>query len=187
MPYISIIVPPIPEDHKEKFLAHFPTIAKEMKELPMVLGVSGGQILGEDHAEVKEFKFIHTIAFATLEDQKSFETSEWALSHKAKFEEAAKAAGHSTAAPPHATFEVADFPKDHTPKALTQMSRIAVADEGKLEEVRAAWEAVMAAVGKQTWGGRSVGSEDGKTYGLGFVGWDSFEASFFSFSLHSHF
>jgi hypothetical protein len=93
-----------------------------------------------------------------------------------KFEEGAKAQGLDPAMPPHALFECSEFPKDATPPAFTQMSRIGVSDPAKLDEVKGAWEAVMAALGKPTWGGRSVGGD--KTYGLGFVGWDSIEVRF---------
>jgi len=61
MPYLAVIIPSIPEEHKDKFLAAFPTIAAEMKALPMVLGVSGGEITHMDREEVKDFKFLQTI------------------------------------------------------------------------------------------------------------------------------
>ena len=109
-------------------------------------------------------------AFATLEDQKVFETSEWALAQKAKYEAAA-------AGPPLVgLFKVADFPKDVKPKKFTQFSRITVGGEGEYEGVRQAWEELMGILGKESWGGVSVG--EGEFVGLGFVGWDSLEVSY---------
>jgi len=108
-------------------------------------------------------------AFATLEDSKAFETSEWALAQKAKYKAAA------VGPPLVALFKVADFPKDKAPKTFTQFSRITVSDEGKFEEVRKAWEELMRVLGKESWGGVSVG--EGENVGLGLVGWDSLEVS----------
>jgi len=45
-------------------------------------------------------------------------------------------------------------------------------DVSKLPEIRKAWADLMAILGKQTWGGRSV---EGEPCGLGLVGWDSLE------------
>ena len=109
------------------------------------------------------------VAFATLEDQKAFETSDWALAQKAKYEAAA------VGPPVIALFKVTDIPKDKAPKIFTQFSRITVADEGKLEEVRKAWEELMGVIGKESWRGISVG--EGEIVGLGLVGWDSLEVS----------
>ena len=109
-------------------------------------------------------------AFATLEDQKAFETSEWAQAQKAKYEEAA-------AGPPLVgLFKVADIPKDAKPKKFTQFSRITVGGEGEYEGVRQAWEELMGILGKVSWGGVSVG--EGEFVGLGLVGWDSLEVSY---------
>jgi hypothetical protein len=108
-------------------------------------------------------------AFATLEDQKAFKTSEWAQAQKAKYEAAA-------AGPPLVgLFKVADFPKDASPKKFTQFSRITICDESKHEEARKAWEDLMGIIGKESWGGMSVG--EGEHVGLGLVGWDSLEVS----------
>ena len=72
-------------------------------------------------------------------------------------------------------FQVADFPKGAAPKAFTQFSRITISDESKYEEVRKAWEELMGILGKESWGGVSVG--EGEHVGLGLVGWDSLEVS----------
>ena len=92
MPYIAVIVPHIPEGHKDAFLTAFPKIAAEIKVLPMVLGVSGGPIVEEDAVPVEDFKFLQTIGtlpsnpptanslltcfrntvFATKEDEEAF-------------------------------------------------------------------------------------------------------------------
>jgi hypothetical protein len=67
---------------------------------------------------------------------------------------------------------VADFPSGASPKKYTQFSRIVIDDVSKLPEIRKAWADLMAILGKQTWGGRSV---EGEPCGLGLVGWDSLE------------
>jgi hypothetical protein len=72
-------------------------------------------------------------------------------------------------------FKVADFPKGAAPKAFTQFSRITISDESKHGEVRKAWEELMGILGKESWGGVSVG--EGEHVGLGLVGWDSLEVS----------
>lgn len=61
MPYISVVIPPVPEADKDTFLAAWPTIAAQMTALPMVLGVTGGPIVAEDGAAAPEFKFLQTI------------------------------------------------------------------------------------------------------------------------------
>jgi hypothetical protein len=108
-------------------------------------------------------------AFATAEDAEAFKNSEWAQNAKKEYE------ARATGPPLHALFEVADFPTDQTPKAFTQFSRITVPDEAKGQEVRKAWEELMAILGKQSWGGLSVG--DGEKVGMGLVGWDSLEVA----------
>jgi hypothetical protein len=60
MPYLAVIVPEVPQDRKDKLLAAWPTISKEMTALPQVLGVSGGVIVGEDGAPVTSFKWLQT-------------------------------------------------------------------------------------------------------------------------------
>jgi hypothetical protein len=72
-------------------------------------------------------------------------------------------------------FKVADIPKGATPKAFTQFSRITISDESKHGEVGKAWEELMGILGKESWGGMSVG--EGEHVGLGLVGWDSLEVS----------
>ena len=91
----------------------------------------------------------------------------------AKYE--AKAAGPAITA----LFEVQDFPSDPKPKAYTQFSRITLNDESKGPEIREAWKTLVTELGKETWGGVSVG--EGDKVGLGLIAWDSLEASnFFS-------
>ena len=46
-------------------------------------------------------------------------------------------------------------------------------DESKGPEARKAWEDLMAIIGKESWGGRTVG--DGPKAGIALVGWDSLE------------
>lgn len=72
-------------------------------------------------------------------------------------------------------FEVADFPSDPKPKDYTQFSRITMSDESKGPEIREAWKALVMELGKETWGGVSVG--DGDKVGLGLIGWDNLEVS----------
>ncbi|KAH8786409.1 hypothetical protein F5882DRAFT_518171 [Hyaloscypha sp. PMI_1271] len=167
MPYMTVIIPQVTNEHKDAFLGSWGTISKEMKDLPFVLGVSGGEIVAQDGALVTDFKFLQTMAFATLEDAKALKTSEWAQAQKGKYE--ATAAGP----PLVGMFKVADFPKGAAPKAFTQFSRITISDESKHEEVRKAWEELMGILGKESWGGVSVG--EGEHVGLGLVGWDSLE------------
>ncbi|KAH7381956.1 hypothetical protein BKA64DRAFT_713197 [Cadophora sp. MPI-SDFR-AT-0126] len=168
MPYLAVVMPAIPEAHKDEFLTHWPTIAAQMIALPMVLGVSGGPVVGEDGAAVTEFKFLQTIAFKTLEDEKAFADSDFAK------EGAKKYAERSGGVPPkHAIFECAEFPKDSTPKPFAQFSRMTGIDETKGAEARKAWEDLMAVLGKESWGGKTVG--DGPQAGMGLVGWDSLE------------
>jgi hypothetical protein len=61
MPYIAVILPAIPEAAKDQFLAAWPTVAAEIKALPMVLGVSAGPIVAEDGAAASGFKFLQVI------------------------------------------------------------------------------------------------------------------------------
>jgi hypothetical protein len=61
MPFLAVVVPQVPEEHKDQFLAAFPKIAAEIKALPMVLGVWAGPIVAEDGAAASGFKFIQTI------------------------------------------------------------------------------------------------------------------------------
>lgn len=66
MPFLTFIVPPVPEEGKDQFLAAFPTIAGQIKALPMVLGVSGGVVVAEDGALATSFKFMQTIGICHL-------------------------------------------------------------------------------------------------------------------------
>ena len=87
---------------------------------------------------------------------------------KAQYE----ARGHPE--PHHATmFEVPAFPAHPVPTGFAQMSRVTVTDEAKGAGLRMAWDALMALLGKESWGGLSVG--EGEKIGLGLVGWDSLE------------
>jgi len=61
MPYMSIIIPQVSNEHKERLLSAWPTISKEMSALPSVLGVSGGPIVAQDGAAVTDFKFVQTM------------------------------------------------------------------------------------------------------------------------------
>lgn len=71
---------------------------------------------------------------------------------------------------------MADFPKDGAPKAFTLFSRMEMTDdESKQTEVKAAWDDLMVLLGKESWGGFSVG--EGEHVGLGVFGWDSLEVS----------
>jgi hypothetical protein len=42
MPYMTIIILQVTNEHKDRLLDAWPTISKEMSALPSVLGVSGG-------------------------------------------------------------------------------------------------------------------------------------------------
>jgi hypothetical protein len=64
MPYMSIIVPQVTNEHKDAFLGAWGTISKEMNDLPYVLGVSGGQIVAQDGALVTDFKFLQTMGMS---------------------------------------------------------------------------------------------------------------------------
>lgn len=48
-------------------------------------------------------------------------------------------------------------------------------DESKEPGVREAWKTLTAELGKETWGGISVG--EGEKVGLGLIAWDSLEVS----------
>ncbi|KAH7333158.1 hypothetical protein BKA65DRAFT_40792 [Rhexocercosporidium sp. MPI-PUGE-AT-0058] len=166
MPYLSVVVLPVPQADKDEFLAAWPTIAAKMSALPMVQGVTGGPIVGEDGAPTTEFKFLQTTVFKTLEDEKAFDESDFIK------EGAKKLAEKGLAEPIHQTFEIPDF-NEEKPKAFTQMSRITGADKSKGPEIKKAWEDLMKILGKESFGGLSVG--DGPRAGLGLAGWDSLE------------
>jgi len=61
MPYMSIIIPQVSNEHKEKLLGAWPTISKEINALPSVLGVTGALIVAQDGAAVTDFKFVQTM------------------------------------------------------------------------------------------------------------------------------
>lgn len=71
MPYLTVVIPPVPAADKDTFLAAWPTIAAQITALPMVLGVSGGPIVGEDGAAVTEFKFLQTIGTLAITHSKA--------------------------------------------------------------------------------------------------------------------
>ncbi|KAF7550511.1 hypothetical protein G7Z17_g5677 [Cylindrodendrum hubeiense] len=167
MPFFTIIVPNVPAEKKDQFLAAWPTLAADLKSQPGVAGVSAGPVVAEDGAAVTEFKFIQCIAFKTAEDAETFASSEWAQQHKARYEE--RAGGE----PVVGRFEVEDFPADASPKAFTQFSTVVLSDDGQHVQVRTAWSSLVSALGKDTWGGRSIGG--GPSVGLGLIGWDSLE------------
>lgn len=104
-----------------------------------------------------------------MEDEKAFAESDFAK------EGAKRLAAKGLTEPVHATFEVAAFPEDKTAKPFTQISRIMGADESKGPEIKKAWEDLMTILGKETFGGRSVG--DGPKVGMMMVAWDSLEVS----------
>ena len=103
-----------------------------------------------------------------MEDEKAFADSDFAKEGAKRYAE--KSGGEI---PKHAIFDCAEFPKDSTPKAFTQFSRMTGVDESKGPEARKAWEDLMAIIGKESWGGRTVG--DGPKAGIALVGWDSLE------------
>jgi hypothetical protein len=64
MPYMTVIIPQVTNEHKDAFLGSWGTISKEMKDLPFVLGVSGGEIVAQDGALVTDFKFLQTMGMS---------------------------------------------------------------------------------------------------------------------------
>ncbi len=66
MPYMTVIIPQVTNEHKDRLLGAWPAISKEMTALPSVLGVSGGQIVAQDGAAVTDFKFLQTIGMHPL-------------------------------------------------------------------------------------------------------------------------
>lgn len=50
-----------------------------------------------------------------------------------------------------------------------------MSDESKGPEIREAWKTLITELGKETWGGISVG--EGEKVGLGLIGWNSLEVS----------
>ncbi|KAE8441469.1 hypothetical protein EG329_004925 [Mollisiaceae sp. DMI_Dod_QoI] len=168
MPFIAIINPQVPEGREQEFLGALNNkIAPEIKAQPGVIGLSAGPIVGEDFAPVTGFKYLETIAFATQEDQQAFVNSEWAQGHRKALE------AQGIPPPRHGVFRCAEFPSDAGPKAFTQFSRIALDDESKIPDVKAAWKELMTILGKEVWGARSV--EGDEVVGLGVCGWDSME------------
>ncbi|KAM0436680.1 hypothetical protein ACHAPT_002389 [Fusarium lateritium] len=167
MPFWTIVVPTISEENKGRFLEAWPTLKEELKAQPGVAGVSAGPVVAENGAAATEFKFVQCIAFRTEEDVEAFQASSWAQERKERYNE--RVGGEPTVG----RFEVAKFPEGASHKAFTQFSTVVIDDKSKHPEVRKAWMSLVDALGKETWGGVSVG--DGPTVGLGLVGWDSLE------------
>lgn len=115
------------------------------------------------------FTYLLLIAFASAEDEKAFGESDWAKEHFKKAQE--KSAGP----PIIRKFQTGDFPASK-PKALTQFSFLELADESKHEEAKQAWLDLVAALGQESFGGRSA--DDDPLTGLGVIGWDSKEVLF---------
>ncbi|KAI8305833.1 hypothetical protein K4K61_005014 [Colletotrichum sp. SAR11_59] len=164
MPYIVAVTPNIPPADKDDFLGHWPAIKADIAKQPGVLGVSGGEVIGENFGPVSEFKFFQTMAFASAEDEKAFADSAWAKEH---FQKAAAKMG---APPLIRKFQTSEFPADK-PKALTQFTFLELADGSQHEGAKQAWMDVVAAIGGNSMGGASA--DDGPTTGLGVLGWDS--------------
>jgi hypothetical protein len=61
MPFFSLIIPQVPADSKDEFLAAWPTVAAAMKAQPSVLGVSAGPIVAADGHAVTEFQFLQCL------------------------------------------------------------------------------------------------------------------------------
>ncbi|KAL0932689.1 uncharacterized protein CTRU02_211652 [Colletotrichum truncatum] len=173
MPFIVAVTPNIPPASKDEFLGVWPSIKAEIAKQPGVLAVSGGEVVAEDATPVTEFKFFQSIAFASAEDEKAFGESDWAKEHFKKAQE--KSAGP----PIIRKFQTGDFPASK-PKALTQFSFLELADESKHEEAKQAWLDLVAALGQESFGGRSA--DDGPLTGLGVIGWDSKEQAQEAFS-----
>ncbi|KAK2762392.1 hypothetical protein CKAH01_16178 [Colletotrichum kahawae] len=164
MPYIVAVTPNIPPADKDDFLGHWPAIKADIAKQPGVLGVSGGEVIGENFGPVSEFKFFQTMAFASAEDEKAFADSAWAKEH---FQKAAAKMG---APPLIRKFQTSEFPADK-PKALTQFSFLELADGSQHEGAKQAWMDLVAAIGGNSKCGASA--DDGPSTGLGVLWWDS--------------
>ncbi|KAH6682228.1 hypothetical protein F5X68DRAFT_242873 [Plectosphaerella plurivora] len=166
MAILSIVAPEIPAEAKDKFLGAWPTLSAELTAQPGVAGTSGGIIVAEDGAPVTDFKFVQVIAFASAKDAEDFAASPFAEEHKARYRE--RTGTDATVG----RFEVPELPGDKAPPPFTQYSTLVLEDESIHAEVRKAWMDVVQALGKETFGGRSV---DGPFVGLGIIGWNSLE------------
>ncbi|KAI8711081.1 hypothetical protein NCS52_01483500 [Fusarium sp. LHS14.1] len=167
MPFLAIVVPTIPAEHKTNVLADWPSQKAELKAQPGVLDVLAGPILIEDGVPTTDFKFFQGIIFKSAEDADAFENSSWAKERKAKFQ------ARGGPEPFVAKFEVSEPPAHGSPKPITQFSVLEIADTSKHAEAREAFENLAKAAGKETVGGVSAG--DGQKAGLGVTGWDSLE------------
>ena len=106
-------------------------------------------------------------AFKTKKDADDFAASAWAAEHQARYRE--KAGGD----PAMGQFEVPEFPTDASPTPFLQLSTLVLDEENKHGEARKAWMDVVQLLGKETFGGKSLG--DGPPVGLGMIGWNSLE------------
>lgn len=106
-------------------------------------------------------------AFATKEDQEAFTTCEFTQNARKAMQE------RGVPEPRSALFTVHEFPKDKAPRPFVRFSRITVSDEGKMEEVKTVYQELMAAIGQDTFGGRSVDGE--QIVGLGITGFDNLD------------
>ncbi|KAK1569474.1 uncharacterized protein LY79DRAFT_584692 [Colletotrichum navitas] len=165
MAFFVVITPKIRADKKDEFLATWPKVKEEISKQPGVVGVAGGQVVNESGTPVTEFKYIQTLVFNSEADEKAFAESAWAKEHEADVEKFCEG-------PPRiAKFETGPLPAEKS-KAFTQFTFINITDESKHEEVKQAWQDLVAALGQTPkFGGMGIGDEQGT--GMGVLGWDS--------------
>ncbi|KAJ4178626.1 hypothetical protein NW767_014819 [Fusarium falciforme] len=167
MPFLAIVIPTIPAEHKADVLADWPSRKAELKAQPGVLDVLAGPILIEDGVPPTDFKFFQGIVFKSAEDADAFENSSWAKERKAKFQ------ARGGPEPFVARFEVSEPPAGGSPKPITQFSVLEIADTSKHAQARDAFENLAKAAGIEAAGGVSAG--DGQKAGLGVTGWNTLE------------
>ncbi|KAJ4132376.1 hypothetical protein NW754_015191 [Fusarium falciforme] len=167
MPFLAIVIPTIPAEHKADVLADWPSRKAELKAQPGVLDVLAGPILIEDGVSPTDFKFFQGIVFKSAEDADAFENSSWAKERKAKFQ------ARGGPEPFVARFEVSEPPAGGSPKPITQFSVLEIADTSKHAQARDAFENLAKAAGIEAAGGVSAG--DGQKAGLGVTGWNTLE------------
>ncbi|RSL40549.1 hypothetical protein CEP54_016090 [Fusarium duplospermum] len=166
MPFLAVVIPTIPTEHKEKVLADWPSQKAELKAQPGVLDVLAGPILIEDGAPPTDFKFFQGLLFKSAEDAEVFENSSWAKGRKAEFQV------RGGPEPFLARFEVSEPPAD-APKPITQFSVLEIDDTSKHAQAREAFEKLANLAGNKGAGGVSAG--DGQKAGLGVTGWNNLE------------
>lgn len=187
MPFLAIVIPTIPAEHKADVLADWPSRKAELKAQPGVLDVLAGPILIEDGVPPTDFKFFQGIGrfekltslvgtgantllvFKSAEDADAFENSSWAKERKAKFQ------ARGGPEPFVARFEVSEPPAGGSPKPVTQFSVLEIADTSKHAQARDAFENLAKAAGIEAAGGVSAG--DGQKAGLGVTGWNTLEVN----------